>query len=107
MAHHEWSGRLRLRHHLRRRHPPLSPSVHFRGHDDPVSSKSPEPYTLTAVEGRYELAASGDFPKLRLYLEGDGRAFTLDGVRTPDMLYRIEESRGYEGVGVLWSPGTF
>src|SRR5262245_19587751 len=86
----------------------LRPSVHFRGHDDPVSTRSPEPYTLTATERRYELAArSTDYPHLRLWLEGDDPGFTLDGVRSPDICYRVEEDRGYEGVGVLWSPGVF
>jgi predicted glycogen debranching enzyme len=86
----------------------LRPSVHFRGHDDPVSTKTPEPYTLTAVDGRYELAAPvPHWPKLRLSLAGDAPSFTLDGVRSPEILYRVEENRGYEGVGVLWSPGVF
>jgi predicted glycogen debranching enzyme len=85
----------------------LRPSVHFRGHDDPVSSRSPEPYVLTATDARYELSARGDFPTLRLRLVGDHPAFTLDFERSPEMLYRIEESRGYDGIGVLWSPGVF
>jgi predicted glycogen debranching enzyme len=85
----------------------LRPSVHFRGHDEPVSTKSPEPYQLTAIDQRYELSAYGPFPKLRLWVEGDDRAFSLDGIRSADILYRIEEIRGYEGVGVLWSPGEF
>ena len=86
----------------------LRPSVHFRGHDDPVSAADAGPYTLTATEGRYELAArETSFPPLRLAIDGADAAFTLDGVRTPDILYRVEENRGYEGVGVLWSPGVF
>ncbi len=86
----------------------LRPSVHFRGHDDPVSTRTPEPYTLTAIDRRYELAAPGSpYPTLRLWVEGDGAGFTLDGVKSPEILYRVEEDRGYEGVGVLWSPGVF
>jgi predicted glycogen debranching enzyme len=86
----------------------LRPSVHFRGHDDPVSAKSPEPYQLNAIDRRYELSAFGPFPKLRLWVEGgQDPAFSLDGLRSADILYRIEETRGYEGVGVLWSPGEF
>ena len=30
-----------------------------------------------------------------------------DGVTRPDILYRIEESRGYSSRGALWSPGLF
>jgi predicted glycogen debranching enzyme len=87
----------------------LRPSVHFRGHDDHVSVRSPEPYTLTATDHRYELSCgpSHPFPALRLHLLGDAAALTLDGQRSPEILYRVEEHRGYEGVGVLWSPGVF
>jgi predicted glycogen debranching enzyme len=86
----------------------LRPSVHFRGHDDPVSTKSPDRYMLTATDRRYELSAPGSpYPPLRLWLDGHDAGFTLDGVRSPEILYRVEERRGYEGVGVLWSPGAF
>ncbi len=85
----------------------LRPSVHFRGHDDHVNVPSPGPYTLTANDGRYELSAPGPYPPLRLWIEGDGAAFSLDGVKSPDILYRVEENRGYDNVGVMWSPGVF
>ncbi len=86
----------------------LRPSVHVRGHDDLVSTKTPVPYTLVAMDRRYELAAPGTpYPPLRLWIEGHDAGFTLDGVRSPEILYRVEEDRGYEGVGVLWSPGVF
>ncbi len=84
----------------------LRPSVHFRNHNDPVTHLPKEPYVLTASEGRYELAC-GSFPRLRFQILGDGAALTLDGLRVPDVLYRVEENRGYEGVGLLWSPGVF
>ena len=85
----------------------LRPSVHFRGHDDPVSHLPKEPYVLTASEGRFELNGGAPWPRLRFQIVGDSAALTLDGVKVPDVLYRIEENRGYEGVGVLWSPGVF
>jgi predicted glycogen debranching enzyme len=85
----------------------LRPAVHFRGHDGPVSTFHGEKYMLTAVEGRYELSAGSTFPPLRLHLCGDGAALTLDSQNRPDILYRIEESRGYEASGSLWSPGHF
>jgi predicted glycogen debranching enzyme len=83
----------------------LRPSVHFRGHDEPVSGLPAEPYTLTAVEGRYELSGGHGLPHLRLRIEGAGAAFTLDSQNRPDILYRIEENRGYDATGSLWSPG--
>ena len=85
----------------------LRPSVHFRSHDEPVSIARKETYTLTAVEDRYELSIGPKFPVLRLHLEGDNAAFTLCGQNRPDILYRIEESRGYDATGSLWSPGQF
>ena len=72
-----------------------------------MSTPSPEPYTLTATEQRYELAAPGAYPPLRLWIAGDGAAFTHDNLKSPEILYRVEENRGYEGVGVQWSPGFF
>ena len=34
-------------------------------------------------------------------------AFTIDGKMQPNILYRVEESRGYDHAGTLWSPGYF
>lgn len=85
----------------------LRPSVHFRGHDAPVSHLTNQSYMLTASEGRFELTAGKEFPRLRFRMEGDGAALTIDGLKVPDVLYRVEEDRGYEGVGSLWSPGVF
>ncbi|OWK34770.1 amylo-alpha-1,6-glucosidase [Fimbriiglobus ruber] len=87
----------------------LRPSVHFRGHDAPVVDLPEErPYVLTACEGRYEFSGGAPgFPILRLLMDGESPAFTLDGRREPDVFYRVEENRGYEGVGSLWSPGLF
>jgi len=85
----------------------LRPSVHFRGHDEAVGPLRGDPYLLTATNGRYELHHGQDMPPLRLRIEGDGAALTLDGVVRPDILYRIEESRGYEATGCMWSPGQF
>lgn len=86
----------------------LRPSVHFRGHDEFVTVPNPEPYTLTATAGRYELAdRDRAFPPLRLAVEGDITALTLDELTLPDVLYRVEEGRGYDNVGQMWSPGIF
>jgi predicted glycogen debranching enzyme len=86
----------------------VRPSVHFRGHDDHVNSAFRDPYTLTATPHRYELAcADPAYPKLRLAVAGDDAALTLDGRTVPDVLYRVEEHRGYEKAGLLYSPGVF
>ncbi len=85
----------------------LMPSVHFRSHDAPVSEEHAGPYQLTFVNQRYELTARSPLPPLRLYLYGDRPAFTVDTKTVPNVLYRVEESRGYSSVGALWSPGYF
>ena len=94
----EGRGRIQLR---------LRPSVHFRPHEAPVTHLQPGAYTLTVVDQRYELFHPSDLPPLRLYLYGKRSAFTTDGRQVPDILYRVEKSRGYEAQGTLWSPGYF
>ncbi len=86
----------------------LRTSVHFRGHDEHVTTPNPEPYVLTASAGRYELTdGERKFPVLRMYVNGDAPALTLDDTTLPDVLYRVEEGRGYDNVGTMWSPGLF
>jgi predicted glycogen debranching enzyme len=95
----EGSGKVRLK---------LRPAVQYRGHDEPIGDLPPRNYTLTAVDHRYELS-SGDprFPTLKMRLYGQLGAFTLYAQKLPDILYRVEMSRGYEFRGALWSPGHF
>ncbi|HEX4611735.1 MAG TPA: amylo-alpha-1,6-glucosidase [Urbifossiella sp.] len=86
----------------------LRPCVHFRGHDDPVSEKLCTGCALTVVEDRFEMAGPDPWPKLRMKVHGGGRAgFTARGEETDDIIYRVEESRGYAHAGALWSPGHF
>ena len=40
----------------------LRPSMHVRAHNAPVSEPLAEPYTLTAVAGRFEVAPGGGLP---------------------------------------------
>jgi predicted glycogen debranching enzyme len=94
----EGSGTVRLE---------LRPALHFRGHDERVNVPLDRPYTLTAVENRLEISDGSSLPPLRLHLGGEKRSFTIQGEVIPEMLYRIEESRGYDAVGALWSPGYF
>jgi predicted glycogen debranching enzyme len=86
----------------------LRPSVHFRPHDAPVSDDHPSPYLFSAVEDRYELCVSGSpMPPLRLRIWGQNGAFTVHYRKFPHILYRVEESRGYDSTGTLWCPGHF
>jgi len=83
----------------------LRPSLHFRSHDAPVSHSTADPYTLTIRGERVEISDGVSPIPLRLYLLGQNPAFTIDGKRFEEILYRTEESRGYEAHGELWSPG--
>jgi predicted glycogen debranching enzyme len=85
----------------------LRPSVHFRAHEAPVSEPLAPRYTLLAVGDHYELSAGETLPPLRLRVYGERAAFTVDGKNIQNLLYRVEESRGYDACGDLWSPGYF
>lgn len=85
----------------------LRPALQFRGHDDPVSGDVTTPYVIKATDERYEVQRGPNFPTLRLHLYGNRPAFTLEAQSIPDVRYRVEESRGYEAMGALWSPGSF
>jgi predicted glycogen debranching enzyme len=85
----------------------LRPAVHFRPHERPVSDALGAPYGLTVLGDRYELFASPDLPRLRLRLHGPAAAFRVSGHTIQHVLYPVEQSRGYEATGDLWSPGYF
>jgi predicted glycogen debranching enzyme len=86
----------------------LRPALHFRPHEAPVSHGHYGAYTLSCQENRYEIGvAYGGLPPLRMYLHGQRAAFTLENCHLDDLLYRVEESRGYESRGDLWCPGYF
>ena len=85
----------------------LRPAVHFRSHEAPVSAPAPERYELTIREGRYSIAAGEEDPTLHLRVHGCDALFTGEERRIEELLYRVEESRGYDHAGTLWSPGCF
>jgi predicted glycogen debranching enzyme len=85
----------------------LRPSVHFRPHEAAVNESQEQTYTVSASESHYEVSGGGDLPVLRLTLKGHRAALTLDEKGAPHVPYRMEESRGYEWRGSLWSPGYF
>jgi predicted glycogen debranching enzyme len=86
----------------------LRPAMHFREHEAPVSLPLDKPYTVRAVGDHYEVAAADDkIPPLRFRLYGPQAGFVLEGGRFKTIFYRVEQSRGYESHGPLWSPGFF
>jgi predicted glycogen debranching enzyme len=86
----------------------LRPSVNFRAQELPVSEPLCWPYEFRAVGARSEIALPGSpLPPLRLQFRGADAAFTIDAKRIDNVLYPVEESRGYQARGDLWSPGAF
>jgi predicted glycogen debranching enzyme len=85
----------------------LRPSVQFRPLEDAVGRPFAEPYTVTAVEDRLELSAGQTYPPLRFKIYGLRATFALDGRKIENLLYRVEQRRGYDHTGELWSPGYF
>jgi len=86
----------------------LRPALHFRPHEAPVNHAHYGTYSLTCQDHRYEVSvATTGFPPLRFFVHGKRKAFTLESGHLEDLLYRVEESRGYESRGDLWCPGYF
>jgi len=86
----------------------LRPAFHFRHHEDAVDALLAEPYRLTATGERYEIvSARRKFGPLRMRLCGQTTAFTLAATKINQVMYRMEQARGYAHEGELWSPGFF
>jgi predicted glycogen debranching enzyme len=86
----------------------LRPAVNFRAQELPVSEPLAWPYEFRAVGDRSEiLLVNSPLPPLRLRWRGAHATFALDAKRIDNVLYPVEESRGYQARGDLWSPGVF
>jgi predicted glycogen debranching enzyme len=86
----------------------LRPSVNFRPQEAPVSEPLTAPYEFRATGDCYEIALKDSaLPPLRMKLSVQNATFTLKGKRIDNVLYPVEESRGYQARGDLWSPGYF
>ena len=85
----------------------VRPAFHFRSHDAPVSAPLGGPYVLTALDRRYEISGPRDLPPLRLAMEARGGALIFEPRLSEELVFRVEESRGYEHFGQVWSPGYF
>ncbi len=84
----------------------LRPSFHFRPHDASVSADEPPHYNVTAVKQGFEVLGK-NVPPLRIFLPRGRASLVLDGGQYRRVIYRIEQARGYDARGVLWSPGYF
>ncbi len=85
----------------------LRPAVNMRLHEAPVSTP-PGDYVMTVRQHRYELQREeSEFPPLRMMLMGREANFSIDSKDIRDVIYSLEQSRGYSYQGDLWSPGYF
>lgn len=85
----------------------LRPGIHFRSHDAPVNTPLAGKYVVTITGDNYEVCASDSgFPALRIYCV-PAIPFTADRKQIGDILFRTEQTRGYESQGSMWSPGYF
>ena len=90
----------------------LMPALHFRGYEDHVGialdSPSTTRYTMSTSGGVHVVSVPGDMPPLRLHIDGAAQSpFIAEERVTSEFLYPVEESRGYEFRGTLWTPGYF
>lgn len=85
----------------------LRPALQFRGHDDHVSVQVPAAYSLHALGSRIELIAPAPLPPLKLVMAGAHSTFVIEPMTVPDHAYAVEQDRGYDSIGNLYSPGRF
>ncbi|HLW35285.1 MAG TPA: amylo-alpha-1,6-glucosidase [Chthoniobacterales bacterium] len=86
----------------------LRPAFHFRHHETPVNEGPVGPYKVTSIGDRYEIAAEhGELPPVRMKICRCQSDFNVAPKHLTQVLYRIEQSRGYTFEGDLWSPGFF
>ena len=85
----------------------LRPMVGFRPHEAPVDRSPVDGYTVSARGQRIEVSADEQQPPLRLVLHAATGGFVFDDQAIRDVRYLVEERRGYDYAGPLWSPGRF
>jgi predicted glycogen debranching enzyme len=86
----------------------LRPLIAFRLHEAPVNHPVRAPYALQAYGDKFEVSPGEELPSLRLYLHHEGeKAFTVQPSTFDDVVYPLEQLRGYECCGKLWNPGYF
>ncbi len=85
----------------------LRPLFAFRLHEAPVNHPLAVPYGVHALGDRFEVEPGGELPPLRLFVHGHEKAFTVIPEVFPSVIYDLEQHRGYECCGDLWSPGYF
>jgi predicted glycogen debranching enzyme len=83
----------------------VSPAVHFRPYEAPVSQPLHTDYAFVAESDHFRLTAGG-YPALRFVVEGSASFATNARIRE-QVTFPVEEARGFADRGALWSPGNF
>lgn len=92
----EGEGRLEVR-----------PALHVRPHEGALEGPSHSDYRFTSVDQGFELCVSSELPALKFVWQGKNGGFTMGNQEISNLRYRIEQSRGYDWQGGLWSPGAY
>jgi predicted glycogen debranching enzyme len=87
----------------------FEPWIQFRPHEGALSGLIDNQYALRISAGRYEIedTLNVGLPPLRITLVGSHSNFWIGERRIRNVKYLIEQSRGYDASGDLYSPGTF
>jgi predicted glycogen debranching enzyme len=91
----------------------LTPAVHFRGYEDRVDTARNAPattrYAIATTHGLHLISTDDEekTPPLRLAVVGGESRFVSDERVTNEFMYPVEQHRGYEFRGALWTPGRF
>ncbi len=83
----------------------LRPSLNFRPHEGLLHEPA-QGWTVHAKGTEIEIAESAAYPPLRLAIVGESSGLTGEAREIEHVIYRLEQSRGYEHEGPLWSPGV-
>ena len=85
----------------------LRPLLAFRLHEAPVDYPVAAPYAVHAYGDKFEITPGTELPPLRMFVYGVDKAFTVTPETFTQVSYSLEQGRGYECCGELWTPGYF
>jgi predicted glycogen debranching enzyme len=87
----------------------LDPWIQFRPHEGALAGLTDNQYALRVNAGCYEIEDLLDvgLPALRMKVLGPPAKFEIDERRIRNVRYLLEQARGYDASGDLYSPGKF